>query len=70
MNEVRQALELNLGNRVRAKAILVLLEEKFQFLKLNLQYLDMINILVTLAFEFIDFCSELPLVFLAIFDLS
>ena len=70
MNEVRQALELNLGNRVRAKAILVLLEEKFQFLKLNLQYLDMINILVTLPFEFIDFCSELPLVFLAIFDLS
>ena len=70
MNEVRQALELNLGNRVRTEAILVLLEEKFQFLKLNLQYLDMINILVTLAFEFIDFCSKLPLVFLAIFDLS
>ena len=70
MNEVRQALELNLGNRVRTEAILVLLEEKFQFLKLNLQYLDMINILVTLAFEFIDFCSELPLILLAIFDLS
>ena len=70
LDEVWQTFELDLGNRIRAEAILVLLEEKFQFCKLNLEDLDVINILVSLAFEFIDFCSELPLVFLAIFNLS
>ena len=52
------------------EALLVLLEDKFELLQLNLEDLDVVLVAIALLFELIDLRCELPLVLLAIFDLS
>ena len=69
-DQVWQILELDLRHRVRTQALFVLLEDQLELLQLDLQDLDVVNILVPLLLQLVHLCGQLPLILLAIFDLS
>ena len=48
-DQVRQSDEFYLRDSVRTQALLVLLEDQLQLLQLHLQYLDVVNVRVSLA---------------------
>jgi len=69
-NQTWQVLKLNLWHRLRTQTFFVLLECLFQFVQLNFENLNVVDVFVSLLFQVIDFSGKLPLVFLAVFDLS
>ena len=69
-DQVRQRLELHLGHRVWAQALLVLFEEELELLQLDFQNFDVLHVPVALLFELINFVSKLKLVFLAVFEVA
>ena len=69
-DQVWKILELDLRHRVRTQALLVLFEDQLELLQFDLQDLDVVHILVPLLLQLVHLCSQLPLILLAIFDLS
>ena len=69
-NQTWQVFKLNLWDRFRTQTLFVLFKCLLQLLQLNFENFDVVDVFISLLFQIIDFGGKLPLVFLAVFDLS